>query len=65
MSYLWSEHQEDVDWVVLLVDIRNAFNEINRTVMLYHVWNTWTAGAKFIFNTYPHWKVLVLQMSEL
>ena len=65
MNYLWAKHKEDVDWVLLLVDARNVFKKINRTVMLWHIRHTCPDGDQFSFNTYCNWKVLVLQGGEL
>ena len=60
---LWADHQEDVGYGVLLLDTWNAFNDINQTAMLWNVQHTWSAGTGFGFNTYQHWKVLVLRGS--
>ena len=37
MCVLWEEHQTEEDWEFLLIDARNAFNEENRTAMLWAV----------------------------
>ena len=37
MHVLWKEHQNEEDWIFLLIDTCNAFNEYNRTVMLWAV----------------------------
>ena len=65
MNSLWTEHWDDMVLCVLLVDSSNVFNEINRTEILCRVQHIWRAGARFIFNTYWHWKVLALNRSEL
>ena len=39
---------------ILLADARNAFNDINRTVMLWVLRNEWPSGARFRFNCYQH-----------
>ena len=40
---------------------RNAFNEENRTAMLWAVRHECPSGAKFTFNCYRHWDTLVVQ----
>ena len=45
----------------LLIDARNAFNEENRTAMLWAVQHKWPSGAQFTFNCYCHWDTLVVQ----
>eukprot|EP00957_Ditylum_brightwellii_P154518 11759329-Ditylum_brightwellii.AAC.1 len=37
MPHLWKEHNEEESWGILLVDTKNAFNEINQQVMLWDV----------------------------
>ena len=61
MKSLLFEHKKDVRWGELLVDSRNIFNEINRASMIFH---KWSSGARFSFNTYQHWKVLVMWFRE-
>eukprot|EP00957_Ditylum_brightwellii_P050891 3859380-Ditylum_brightwellii.AAC.1 len=36
MGSLWEEFGEEEGWGILLVDVRNAFNELNRKAMLWH-----------------------------
>ena len=44
------------EWGFLLIDARNAFNEINRMVVIRHVR---PSGARFCFNCYQHHALLV------
>eukprot|EP00957_Ditylum_brightwellii_P165584 12605519-Ditylum_brightwellii.AAC.1 len=43
-----------------LVDARNGFNELSRFAMLWKVRHRWPTGARFIFNCYRHWALLVV-----
>jgi hypothetical protein len=58
---LWEQCQAEEEWGFLLVDARNAFNELNRTVMLWTIRHEWPSGARFSFNCYQHWVTLVIQ----
>ena len=46
----WAQHSHEEEWGFLLIDARNAFNEENRTDMLWAVRHEWTSGAQFTFN---------------
>jgi hypothetical protein len=59
MHLLRDQHASEEEWGFLLVDARNAFNEGNRTVMLWTVHHKWPSGARFAFNCYRHWSILV------
>ena len=41
MRVLWEEHKTEEDWGFLLIDAHNAFNEENRTAMLWDVQHEW------------------------
>jgi len=45
---------------VLLVDATNAFNSLNQAAMLLHARVISPQCARFLFNTYRGWSVLVL-----
>jgi hypothetical protein len=42
------------EWGSLLVDAKNEFNEMERTIMLWNVRDEWPSGARFVFNAYKH-----------
>jgi hypothetical protein len=60
-QHMWDEHHMEEEWGFLLVDARNAFNEQNRTGMLWTVRHEWPSGARFAFNCYRHWGTLVIR----
>ena len=60
----WVQHSQEEDWGCLLIDARNAFNEENRTAMLWAVRHEWPSGAQFTFNCYRHWATLVVRNTE-
>ena len=61
MHVLWEDHSKEEDWGFLLIDARNAFNEENRTSMLWAVLHKWPSRAQFTFNCYRHWATLVVR----
>ena len=58
---LWDKNWSTEEWNFLLVDANNTFNENNWVGMLWTVWHLWTSGARFVFNCYCHWSLLVLR----
>lgn len=48
----------------LLVDAKNAFNEQNRTIMLWVVRHEWPSGARFAFNCYRHHFILMIRKMD-
>ena len=48
----------------ILLDEKNAFNELNCQSMLWHVWHLWPLGASFVLNCYKHWSTLLLRMPD-
>ena len=62
MNSLFMDHQcSPYGWGVLMVDARNAFNSLNRTAMLLQTRVLWPRCARFLFNTYRGWSVLVVR----
>eukprot|EP00957_Ditylum_brightwellii_P091720 6983774-Ditylum_brightwellii.AAC.1 len=61
MSDQWDDYGEEDGWGILLVDARNVFNELNRMTMLWHVKHVWPSSCRYAFNTYRHWKILVVR----
>ena len=49
---------------MLLFDAVNAFNSLNRAAMLMYARVVWPRCARFLFNTYRGWSVLVLRGSS-
>ena len=50
----WDENSTTEDWGFLLVDAKNAFNDINRVEMLWKVRHVWPSGSRSFFNCYCH-----------
>ncbi len=44
-----------------LFDAHNAFNELNRYLMLWNVAHLWNHGSRFAFNRYRHWGICIVQ----
>jgi len=64
MNELFEIHQDQsTSWKVLLVDVANAFNSLNRAAMLFHAQVLWPCCTCFLFNMYKGWSVLVLKGS--
>ena len=60
MHLLWEQKYQEEDWGFLLIDAHNAFNEDNRTAMLWAVRHEWPRGAQFTFKCYRHFVTLVV-----
>jgi hypothetical protein len=58
---MWDVHHMEEEWGFLLIDVRNAFNEQNRTRILWALHHEWPSGARFTFNCYRHWCILVIR----
>ena len=53
------------EWGFLRIDARNAFNEINRTVMLWVIRHEWPSGVRFYFNCYQRRNILQTSVRSL
>ena len=60
---LWRAHADEADYGFLLIDARNAFNEMDRSMMLWNVRHLWPQGAVFAFNCYRHHALLIVHDS--
>ena len=65
IQQIWDDNNNDDEWGFLLVDAKNAFNELNRTLMLWTVRHLWPSGAKFAFNCYKHHSTLIIRSSKI
>jgi len=64
MQHEWDIHHMEENWGFLLIDARNAFNELNCTAMLWTVHHEWPSSARFTFNSYRHWTSLVIRCND-
>lgn len=64
MNFLWAGMEQEEHYGFLLVDARNAFNEQNRTIMLWVVRHLWPSGARFTFNCYCHHAILMIRTMD-
>ena len=51
MTSLFLQHGATSGWGVLLMDVSNAFNSLNRVALLWNVRVLWPCCSQFIFNT--------------
>ncbi len=58
INSLWEQMHGEDEYGFLLVDAKNAFNEMNRTTMLWVVRHEWPSGARFVFNCYRHHTIM-------
>ena len=61
MRLLWEQHSAEEEWGFLLIDAANAFNEGNRIVMFWTISHKWPSSARFAFNCYRHWVIVVVR----
>jgi hypothetical protein len=58
-----SRHTPHTGFGTALFDARNAFNELNRYLMLWNVAHLWNRGSRFAFNRYRHWGMCIVRDS--
>jgi hypothetical protein len=61
ITKLWQQMKEDNDWGFLLIDVSDAFSEMNWTAMQWHIRHKWPSGTRYTFSCYPHWSILVIR----
>ena len=61
MRLMWHQHSQDEDWGFIPIDVRSAFNEENRAVILWAVRHDWPSGSYFTFKCCCHWDTLVIR----
>mmetsp|Transcript_5227 Transcript_5227/g.7776 ORF Transcript_5227/g.7776 Transcript_5227/m.7776 type:complete len:169 (+) Transcript_5227:2704-3210(+) len=61
MNNMWMDYGDKEGWGILLVDARNTFKEVNQMALLWHVQHIWPSGSRYTFDTYCHWKILVVR----
>jgi hypothetical protein len=54
----WEQQADQPDFGFLQVDVKNAFNELDRTIMLYVTRYLWPQGARYAYSCYKHWSVV-------
>jgi hypothetical protein len=64
MQAIWDSCHMEEEWGFLLIYAKNAFNEMEQTVMMWNVHHEWPSGARFVFNTYKQWATLVIRTHD-
>ena len=64
MKTAWTQMKEEEEMGFLLIDARNAFNEGNRTKMLWTIRHLWSMGARFTYNCYRNHSQLYLWSAD-
>jgi len=54
-------YRENTGFGATLFDAENAFNKLNRILMLWNVGHQWPKGARFTFNCYRHWRICIVE----
>ena len=60
VQVIWDDNSSMENWDFILMDAKNAFNEINCIGMLWTVHHLWPFRARFVFNCYFHWSWIFL-----
>ena len=55
----WEAQASEPDYGFLMVDAKNAFNELDRNMMLYVLRYLWPQGARYVYNCYKHWSLVL------
>ncbi|MGL4351554.1 MAG: reverse transcriptase domain-containing protein [Plesiomonas shigelloides] len=55
----WETQADEPNFGFLQIDAKNAFNELDRTMMLYVTRYLWPKGARYVYNCYKHWSVVL------
>ena len=50
----FDRHVAGTGFGALLIDARNAFNEVGRYLLLWQLYHRWRRGSRFAFNRYRH-----------
>ena len=58
---LWDKNLSMDEWSFFLIDAKNSFNNIHRVRIIWTVQHVWPSGARFVFNFYCHWLLLVFR----
>ena len=56
-----SQYTPGTGFGTALFDARNAFQELNRYLMLWNVAHLWPRGSRFAFNRYRHWGICLVR----
>ena len=54
-------YEEETGFGTMLVDMKNAFNELSRYVMLWHCCHAWPHASRFGFNWYWHFNIVIFR----
>ena len=54
----WEPQAFEPNYGFLMVEAKNAFNELDCTTMLYVKRYLWPQGARYIYNCYKHWSLV-------